>query len=206
MTSSTRRTRRWTGLTAAGTALALASACGSGSSGTSTSPVGAGAGASASAHNAADVSFATEMIPHHAQAVEMAGLALSNGADAEIKSLAAAIKGAQDPEIATMSGWLKAWGSPVPSTGGMAGMGGMGGTSSTMMSAAEMKALAAVKGAAFDRMWVEMMTRHHQGAIEMAKAELAKGQDPQAKALATAIIKAQTAEIATMAKIKARIG
>lgn len=205
MTSNTRRTRQWTGLTAAGTALALASACGSGSTSTSPAGAGAGAGASASAHNAADVSFATEMIPHHAQAVEMADLALSNGADAEIKSLAAAIKGAQDPEIATMSGWLKAWGSPVPSTG-MAGMSGMGGSASTMMSAAEMKALAAVKGAAFDRMWVEMMTRHHQGAIEMAKAELVKGQDPQAKALATAIIKAQTAEIATMATIKARIG
>ena len=98
-----------------------------------------------------------------------------------------------------MSGWLAGWGQPAPE-GGMSGdMEGMdhGG----MMSAADMDALDASTGSAFDRMWVEMMIEHHQGAVEMAQTELSDGQNADAKALAQTIISTQTAEIATLTKL-----
>ena len=104
------------------------------------------------------------MIPHYAQAVEMADMALTTATDPEIRTLATAIKGAQDPEIATMTGWLKDWNAPVPPTGAghMTGMAITG-----MMSDAEMTDLGKATGKAFDKMWVSMMTpppgRHRHG-------------------------------------------
>src|SRR5688500_14913135 len=69
-----------------------------------------GATTSATAGNDSDVMFAQMMIPHHQQAVEMAELAATRASDPEVKELAAKIKAAQAPEIATMTGWLTAWG------------------------------------------------------------------------------------------------
>lgn len=187
----------------AGGALAtlLLAGCGSGShtathaTATSTSSYGP---AAAGPHNAADVAFATDMIPHHAQAVEMADMALKAATNAEVKTLAQAIKGAQDPEINTMSGWLAGWGATVPSTtAGGHSMAGMA-SNTGMMSDAQMTELGKATGAAFDRLWVTMMTEHHQGAIAMATTELADGQNAEAKALAQTIIGAQTKEVATM--------
>jgi len=154
-------------------------------------------------HNSADVAFATGMIPHHGQAITMAEMAASQATNPDVKSLAAAIKTAQAPEIATMSGWLTGWGQPVPAaTGGhdMSKMGagtdmsGMGG----MMSEQEMQQLSAAAGAQFDRMWLQMMIKHHQGAVTMARTELASGRSADAKQLAQQIIDAQNKEIATM--------
>jgi len=204
---------RGVGAMLAVTGLALTAACGaSGGGGNHNEPAPAAttnsSHAASGAHNSADVSFATDMIPHHSQAVEMADLALAKATDSDIKSLAATIKGAQAPEILKMTGWLKAWGAPVPSTGsgsamqtGMAGMAGTG-----MMSDAEMTSLSAASGSAFDKMWVQMMTRHHQGAVDMAKTELASGRNSDATALAGQIVTAQTAEIAEMAAIAKRLG
>ena len=146
------------------------------------------------AHNQADVTFASSMVPHHQQAVEMAELALSRGAGTDVRQLAAQIKAAQGPEIATMTAWLKAWGSaPMPPAHDMGGMGMDG-----MMTAQQMADLDAASGTAFDRMWLQMMVEHHQGAVVMARTELAQGQDAPAKALARAVIAGQTKEIATM--------
>ncbi|MFG1761392.1 DUF305 domain-containing protein [Micromonospora echinofusca] len=149
----------------------------------------------------ADAMFAQMMIPHHRQAVEMADLAPSRAADPEVKRLAAEIKAAQAPEIATMSGWLSAWGRPVPSPGGMPHMDhGMPG----MMSDADMTKLAAATGREFDRQFLTMMIAHHEGAITMARDELARGVNAEAKALAQQIVSTQQAEIDTMRKILGR--
>ena len=97
--------------------IAFVAGCGGlASSGHQYAASGSGASSSA-AHNAADVAFATDMIPHHAQAVEMADLALAVAADPEVKALAQAIKGAQDPEIKTMTGWFTGWKAPGPGPG-----------------------------------------------------------------------------------------
>jgi len=195
----------------AGTALSSAlvlSACGSSASNqTASHSSGMTATASPSygpaatgAHNAADVTFATGMIPHHAQAMDMAAMAPEQCKNAKVRELATAIESAQDPEIKTMSGWLVGWGGKAPDTSShsMPAMGGSDASMNGMMSATEMQHLSKANGATFDRLWVQLMTKHHQGAVEMARTELAHGQNAEAKALATQIIKAQTTEIATM--------
>ncbi|MFF3670849.1 DUF305 domain-containing protein [Microtetraspora malaysiensis] len=167
---------------------------------TSTAPA-AGASSQAGADfNDADAMFAQMMIPHHKQAVEMADLAATRATDQEVKDLAAKIKAAQDPEIATMSGWLTAWGKPVTSSDGMAGHGMPG-----MMGENDMAKLKAAKGVAFDKKFAEMMIAHHNGAIEMARTEQAQGANPEAKKLAATIKAAQQAEVAQMQKIIDRL-
>ncbi len=149
--------------------------------------------------NGADVMFAQMMIPHHQQAVEMSDLAPGRSSDPELTSLAAKIKAAQAPEIATMSGWLTAWGRPthMPATMGH-GMPGM-------VSAADMAKLRAASGREFDRLYATFMIAHHEGAIDMAETELADGTNADAKALAQQIITSQRAEIAEMRTMLERL-
>lgn len=151
----------------------------------------------AGAHNAADVAFASGMIPHHAQAVTMADMALKQANSQQVKDLATQIKDAQDPEIRTMSGWLQGWGEPVPDTAGMQ-HGGEG-----MMSMEEMSQLENATGAGFDRMWMQMMIKHHEGAIAMAQTELKTGSNADAKQLAQTIVDGQAKEIETMKSLLA---
>ncbi|MFI6054361.1 DUF305 domain-containing protein [Streptomyces violascens] len=219
--SSTARRRT---LAVAGTVAALAlalAACGSSDSsksdGSATPGMNHGAGNASSsgtsspggAFNDADVTFAQQMIPHHQQAIEMARLADGRAADSEVKSLAAAIEKAQDPEINTMEGWLKSWGKPLPpassSMGDMPGMNhgstGMAG----MMSDQDMSDLKAAKGKDFDKKFAQLMIGHHQGAVTMAKGEQKDGSNSDAKRLAGNVIAAQNAEIEQMNKIVNRL-
>lgn len=196
-----------------GAALALAGAlllgaCGNGdgTSGTATEPApeATTTNTAAAQFNDADVTFAQDMIPHHRQAVDMAEFAETRAQSPQVKELAAKIKAAQDPEIQTMTGWLEQWGEDVPEDmGDMEGHGGMdmGDDMPGMMSSEDMDKLEAAKGAEFDKMFMEMMIEHHEGAIEMAKTEQSDGKYAEAKQLALAIEKAQAAEIATMRKL-----
>lgn len=164
---------------------------------TATSGLASSAAPASGSHNNADVSFATDMIPHHAQAVTMADMALRLATTPAVRTLATTIKAAQSPEIMKMSGWLKGWDRPVPAT--TYTIGSMGGMSMTgMMSDDDMKRLNAARGVSFDRMWLTMMITHHNGAIAMAKTELAQGDNPDAKALATSISTSQSAQITQM--------
>lgn len=167
---------------------------------------------SADAHNDQDVSFAQGMIPHHQQAVQMAELAADRASSAQVKDLASRIQKAQDPEIETMSGWLKAWGEDVPSA--MPGMDHSGGHSggsdgsdvAGMMDQKEMDELAKASGKDFDTMFLTMMVEHHEGAVEMATTEKEQGRYGPAKKLADAVITAQTAEIEEMNKLLGKSG
>ncbi|MBT2398764.1 DUF305 domain-containing protein [Streptomyces sp. ISL-100] len=195
--------RRSAVVVASGAASLVLAACGSGdesseghSGHTSKSPTASASAPTAQGqHNAADVAFAKGMIPHHRQAVEMADLAPSRAESAEVKQLAADIKKAQDPEIKTLSGWLTAWGEQVPAEGAMDhsthGAGGM-------MTAEEMDKLENSSGKAFDTAFMEMMIKHHEGAVSMAGMAKTDGIFPDAKKMADAIIASQTAEITKM--------
>jgi uncharacterized protein (DUF305 family) len=143
--------------------------------------------------------FAQQMIPHHRQAIDMAKLAATRAKSPEVKKLATQIEGAQDPEITTMTGWLKEWGAAMPEES-MPGM-DHGKDMPGMMTDADMTSMTKASGAAFDRMFLTMMIKHHEGAITMAKDEQAKGSSAPAKTLAGTIITAQTAEIATMREL-----
>ncbi len=144
-------------------------------------------------HDSADVMFAQMMIPHHRQAVEMADLAPQRAENPAVRRLADQIRGAQDPEIRTMTTWLKSWGEPTSSQMDM-------GKGEGMMSAADMAKLKATKGRAFDAMFARMMIAHHKGAISMARTEVKDGRDAAAKKLAGQIIRSQSAEITTLQK------
>ncbi|MFI6935875.1 DUF305 domain-containing protein [Streptomyces sp. NPDC050287] len=217
MTAHRRLIRRAALAATAGVAALVLAACGgdsdSGSGGHdmgSMNSESAGPSASTSAkagtHNDADVDFATEMIQHHRQAVAMAGLAADRASSQQVKDLATKIKGAQDPEIKTMSGWLTSWGEEVPED--MSSMPGMDHDMSSsmpdmpgMMSSEDMGKLDKASGAGFDKMFLEMMVQHHEGAVEMAKTEKAKGTYGPAVKLADDVITAQTAEIQQMNKM-----
>jgi uncharacterized protein (DUF305 family) len=156
--------------------------------------------APAAAHNQADITFAQQMIPHHQQAVEMAMVARSHTGNQRILDLADQIQRAQEPEIQTMTAWLQTWGAPAPTSAmGQDGMSGMDhGSMPGSMSADDMAKLSAAKDTEFDRLWLQMMVSHHQGAIDMANTELRQGSSGDAKQLAQHIIDAQQAEITTM--------
>ncbi|MGW5101330.1 DUF305 domain-containing protein [Streptomyces sp. NPDC004100] len=182
---------------AALSAALLLGACGGAPTDTGAHPAH-GATANTSAHDAQDVAFAQDMIPHHQQALEMAGLAAGRAKSARVKDLAARIEKAQAPEIRTMSGWLKSWGEQPPMTGmdhsAHSGMTGM-------MSGDDMADLEKKKGAAFDSAFLSLMIRHHQGAVEMARTEKDKGRYAPAQKLADAVVQGQSAEIAEMKKL-----
>ncbi|KAB2588179.1 DUF305 domain-containing protein [Streptomyces arboris] len=168
-----------------------------GHDGHSSSPsASSSAPASQGEHNAADVAFAKGMIPHHRQAVEMADLAPTRAESAEVKKLADEIKKAQDPEVKTLSGWLTSWGEQVPAEGAMDPS--MHAADGGMMTPEEMDNLKKASGKAFDTAFMQLMIKHHEGAVAMAKTEKADGTFPEAKTMADAIITSQTAEITRM--------
>jgi uncharacterized protein (DUF305 family) len=140
----------------------------------------------------ADVRFMTDMIHHHAQAIEISRLAPDRASSASIRTLAARIINAQQDEIATMQRWLADRNRPVPELhitddgvmvhapaggGGHAGHAGLAGHADQaghdhagmpgMLTPDQIRALAASEGVAFDRRFLELMIEHHQGAVTM---------------------------------------
>lgn len=149
-------------------------------------------------HNDADIMFAQMMIPHHQQAVEMSEMLLAKeGIPAQVVEFAQGVIDAQGPEIDRMNAMLEAWDQqPVTDSGGMdhGKMGGMSG----MMSQEDMAALEEAQGTEAARLYLEQMTTHHEGAVDMARDEVADGQNPHAITLAEQVISDQEAEIAQM--------
>jgi uncharacterized protein (DUF305 family) len=152
---------------------------------------------SAVSHNAADVMFAQNMIPHHEQALELAAMVPTNTTNADLFVMAKHITADQRPEIRMLTGWLQQWGEAVPPV--MAGHGGM--AVDGMVDPATMDKLKSLSGAEFDTLWVSSMIGHHQGAITMAQAEIAHGQNPDAVTLAKLIVTEQRNDIANMTRL-----
>lgn len=158
--------------------------------------------------NAADVEFAQQMIVHHRGAVDMAELAADRAQSPEVLALAEEIQAAQAPEIDVMSAWLQTWGEEVPEGAGMdhgamSDHGDMGDMDMPgMMSPEQMQQLEQAEGAAFDRIFLELMTEHHRGAVEMAQVEQEAGENPAAIALAEQIETSQLEEIDRMEQLQ----
>ena len=170
------------------------------SSSASASPAAGGVGTPAAGpHNQADIDFASTMIPHHQQAIEMSDMLLAKqGIDAKVVDLATQIEATQTPEITRMSGWLAGWGQN-PSPSAMAGM-DHGGT----MTQDDMDALDKATANDATRLFLTGMITHHQGAVTMAQTELASGQNPDARQLAQKIITTQQTEITQMNQLLAK--
>jgi len=153
--------------------------------------------------NDTDIVFATGMIQHHAQALQMVDLTMGHDLAPEVQRLADEIRAAQTPEIEQMADWLQDWEQPVPETvrdHANADSEGMDMDSDLpgMMSGEDLQSLEQAEGTDFQQMWLEMMIEHHEGAIEMADEERQNGEHPQAVAMAQDIADAQAEEISTM--------
>ncbi|MDX6692307.1 MAG: hypothetical protein QOG15_3764 [Solirubrobacteraceae bacterium] len=148
--------------------------------------------------NGADRAFVADMVPHHQAAIEMATIARSRAQGAFVKTLADNIIKTQAEEMKTMrredAGLARA-GIKLGSLGVPENMKGMDHNPATLKTTHP-----------FDAAFMRMMVPHHQGALVMAKAELAKGTDPQLKTLAQAIITAQQREISEMTKQLGKTG
>lgn len=151
----------------------------------------------AQSFNDADVAFATQMIPHHQQAVDMIQITEGRELSPELAELTQAMKAAQTDEIGLMKSWLDAWGVD-PDTAASDRTVMTDGNSMGMISDDDFASLQDAAPGGFEAMWLPMMIEHHEGAIAMAQDQLANGANPDARALATDIVAAQEAEIAQM--------
>jgi uncharacterized protein (DUF305 family) len=164
------------------------------------------------AFNDADVTFVTDMIPHHEQAVAMSALVPDRSTDPAVLKLAADISAEQGPEIETMKAFLVQWKGGAAGTGGQErsdsgidsqqGHNGMEGMQMPgMVDGGTMSKLQSLKGTEFDTLWLQSMIGHHQGAIGMSNTEIASGANADAKKLAQEIVTTQQAEIGQMKKM-----
>ncbi len=176
----------------AGVLVASAAACGAGGDPGGSSP-----------HADADVAFATTMIPHHAQGVEVAKLAATHASSSRIRQLATQISAEQVPEISQMQSLLAGWGEPPASTTGMAGMPGTA-SMPGMVTDQQMAQLNAATGPAFDRLFLQVMIVHDQGGVTMARTEMSDGLDSEATTLAQNIDDAQEYAIPVLQQLLTR--
>ncbi|AGB26476.1 hypothetical protein Mycsm_06323 [Mycobacterium sp. JS623] len=149
----------------------------------------------ATQHNAADVTFARKMIPHHQQALDMAAMVPSRTTNRQLVIMAKHIALDQQAQIETLQGLLQQWGEPaVPDHMGHDDGMGMDG----MVDTATMDKLPTLKDAEFDDLWLNSMIIHHEGAVAMAEPEIAQGQNPAAVKMAKIIVEWQQFEIGQM--------
>ena len=152
--------------------------------------------------NHTDVAFMQMMIPHHAQAIDMAELAPERAGSDVVRRLAERIRAAQGPEILTMAAWLADRGLAVPKAGddmsdfdhGEHGHNSLTG----MLSDAQMTRLASARGKEFDRLFLTGMIQHHQGAVAMANDANPEVSDVLVNELVADVNASQTAEINRM--------
>ena len=142
--------------------------------------------------NSADVSYVRMMIEHHAQALVMTELTPRRAQSKDVKRIAERIAAGQKPEIEAMKGWLKSYGKPLKA--GRHEHATMPG----MATEAQLKKLRAADGKAFDRLFLALMTTHHQGAITMAADVKGQGNNIRVEEMADEVIAQQTSEITRM--------
>lgn len=149
--------------------------------------------------NDTDVEFNQMMIAHHQQALDMAALIDGRTDNPDILQLGTTIEETQAPEMEAMQARLDEWG--VSDDHGHGGHEEMDG----MLDEEQMTALSDASGTDFDRLFLEGMIEHHEGAIEMAQDELDNGVDDQSRQIAEDVITAQEAEITEMNEMLANL-
>jgi uncharacterized protein (DUF305 family) len=139
-----------------------------------------------------EVMFAQMMIPHHKQAVSISETAMKKSRNQAILKLSRQIKNAQNSEISQMTYWLKATNSSMTMDHDM--------KMSGMLSIKELASLKSLTGTEFDRTFLALMIKHHQGALEMLDL-ISESKNAEAKALSKAIDSAQRKEITSMKQL-----
>ncbi len=161
-----------------------------------------------------DIGFAQDMSVHHRQAALMASLVPERSNDPAVRTLAFDIQSTQLEQIGRMQGWLSLWGAPaLPSGQHMTWMSSMPGhgaagveTMPGMASQQELEALRRASGPEFDVMFLQLMLRHHQGGVPMARYAQEHAAVPQVRNLAGQMLASQTMESAFMTQLLAERG
>ena len=168
-----------------------------------------------------DAGFARDMSAHHLQGVEMANLAADRSQDPAIRQLAFDISSTQTNQVGRMQGWLTLWGLSISGGESMAWMDGAVGHNMSQMGSGsgaaddlmpgmatedEVTELRELTGPAFDVQFLRLMTRHHQGAKDMAEDAAANASQSALANLARSIAETQTAEVGTMTDMLAERG
>ena len=144
-----------------------------------------------------ELQFLDTMAMHHKMAMHMAGLVESNSSNQALKDMAKKMIADQEKEIAQLKTWKEQWyvGKPEAVNMKMVGM-------AASMKGMSHEKLMSAKGEAFDRIYIDMMTQHHEGAVKMAQAASPKLKHAEAKEFAKMVVDKQTKEIAQMAEMK----
>lgn len=149
--------------------------------------------------NDADKKFVKDMITHHLQAVYMSGLAPQRAASSDVKGLASRIHDVQGPEVDMMNRWLSQHSVPTVDPNAPHGHDG-GGAMPGMATDEQLDALKNAKGAAFDKLFLQLMIAHHQGALTMADEVRKNGIDVRVQEIADDVTAEQSDEIRRMRK------
>jgi uncharacterized protein (DUF305 family) len=184
----------------------VAAGCGARTAGTA-APAAAPAAARASKHTEADVRFMQGMIGHHQQAIEMVALLKTRTTRDDMKLMGLRIEVSQNDEIAMMRRWLREHGAAEPDEHAMHAHDAK--LMPGMLTPAQMAQLADAKGADFDRLFLEFMIQHHEGALVMVKELMASpgaAQESSVFQFASDVESDQAAEINRMRGMRARMG
>jgi uncharacterized protein (DUF305 family) len=149
-----------------------------------------------------DLQFIDAMVAHHQAAIDMSLSADSNALRPELKEFARKVVEDQSREVEMMKDWRGQWYAGRPPTPTIMAVPGM----ATSMKGMDSRHMLTLKGAEYDRMYVDMMVPHHEGAIVMAREALSRATHPEVKALAQQIIDAQQQEIEMMNRWKSEWG
>lgn len=160
-------------------------------------------------HNDADVTFLQDMIVHHSQAVIMGDLVKGKLTDKQVRGIASRIRAEQKPEMKGMATTLTSWGEKVPAEATNPLLGshdsshhsGMPG----MATPQQLDQLAKAKGADADRLYLDLMTKHHQGALTMCTTLGEKGSDERTGELGDDIQVTQQKQIDQMKAMRKRL-
>ncbi len=160
--------------------------------------------------DAVDIGFSQDMSTHHLQAVEMANVARERSRDPLIRQLGFDIETGQLEQVGRMKGWLSMWNQPpIPAGTPMGWMGTSGGhadhgqrmTMPGMASDQDLDRLRSLSGVEFDKFFLQLMIRHHQGGAAMAAEAAERATLPPVRNLAQQILRAQRAETETMTRL-----
>jgi uncharacterized protein (DUF305 family) len=144
-------------------------------------------------HNQADVDYGVKMFPHRVQTLRLADLALARTKNEKVKAIANSAKDGTSKEVATFGAYLAGWKTAVPS-GDDSHSGGASGT----LSAQELAKLESASPTDFDKLWLQAMIKHNQGAVKESQGVLSSGQNGDNKQLAESIVTKDSQEIKTM--------
>ena len=182
-------------------AAALVAACGNSPSGDNsvnyspTTTAANDANSLTAVHDAADLAFVRNMLTHHRQARDLTAIAAQNTTNPDVLSIGQQLVTGQQTEILALTAWLTQWGDDAHDYEGMDAL------TPGMVNQATMNKLRTLRGADFDRLWLQSALAYHQGAVEMARNEVAQGQSSDPVAMANSILTTRPAEMDKIRKL-----